>query len=221
MLAIGNARSLKFAVAAVLLWATGNWRATAITLDFSNLVGTEVAFSNGGFSFTSATNGDQFNITGVTGGAGDSVGFDGYLTATDAFTIGSITTNGVIQTAPVSGSAMLHITDSVGTDLVGSVQWVDITTVGVGGILDLSGTINLTGITYPGASSDLNALASAGAAADSVTFQFVPAESLTQLKNTGGQTSYSGTINAVPEPGALSLVCLAVLGLLPFVRFRK
>jgi len=193
-------------------------QAGAITLDFSNLVGTEVSFSGGGFSFTS-TNGYQFAITSVQGGVGDSVGDKGYVNPGGPFTIGAISLIPGGQYAPVTGSGTLHITDSADTDLTGDIQWVDIETFGVSGVLNLNGVLNLTNITYTGASSDLNALAAAGSASDVVTFQFVPPENLMQLKTTGGQTSYSGSITAtIPEPSTVTLVGMALLGVLAFRR---
>jgi hypothetical protein len=197
-----------------------------LTLDFDGLPNALVNFSGGGFTFENATNGYQFVIDGVQGGVGDSVGLDGYVSPGGPFTIGAITIAGPIQSAPVTGTGTLHITDASSTDLTGTIQWLDITTLGVGGILDLQGTVNLTGIAYSGSNNDLGALASAGSASDVVTFQFVPAETLTQLKNTGGATSYSGSItaipgNEVPEPGTVTLVGMGLVSLLAFCHRRK
>jgi PEP-CTERM motif-containing protein len=211
---------LSFCIATVVLCFALSRQAQAITINFSNLDHTSVTFAGGAFSFSS-TNGYQFSITTVNGGVGDSIGLDGYVSPGGPFTIGTITISGPIQTAPVTGTGTLHITDAQNKDLTGSIQWDDITTFGVGGILDLTGTINLTGITYPGTNSDLGTLAAAGSASDVVTFQFVPAQTLTQLKNTGGSTSYSGSIAVVPEPGSVTLVGLGLLGLLAFCRRRK
>ncbi len=191
-----------------------------LTLDFDDLPNALVNFSGGGFTFENATNGYQFVIDGVQGGVGDSVGLEGYVSPGGPFTIGAITIAGPIQSAPVTGTGTLHITDASSTDLTGTIQWLDITTLGVGGILDLQGTVNLTGIAYSGSNNDLGALASAGSASDVVTFQFVPAETLTQLKNTGGVSSYSGTI-VVPEPGTVTLVGIGLMGLLAFCHRRK
>ncbi len=204
-------------IAAGLIGAQPGW---ALTLDFSNLVGTEVVFSGSAFSFTS-TNGYQFAITGVSGGVGDSIGNLGYVTPSGPFTIGTITTIGSIQTAPVTGTGTLHITDSAATDLTGTITWLDVTTYGIGGIINLNGQLNLTGIAYGGTGSDLGALAAAGAASDVVTFQFLPALTLTQLATTGGETSYSGSILAIPEPGSVILVLVGLAGLLAFGRPRR
>lgn len=213
-------------VTALLFSFAVSFQAGAITLNFANLTNTEVSFGSNSFSFTALSNGYQFAITSQSGGIGDSVGLQGYITPGGPFTIGTITTIGAEQTAPVTGTGMLHITDASSIDLTGSVQWLNITTFGVGGILDLTGTINLTGLNYPypGSNNDLGVLAGGGSASDVVSFQFVPAETLTQLATTGGETSYSGSIYTVtpaPEPGTLTLVGMGLAGFLALGRRRK
>ena len=222
-----NVKSFRTRIALVLLASCAciiAQQARAVTLDFSNLAHTSVNFSGGGFSFSS-TNGYQFTITEVDGGTGDAVGLDGYVFAATPFTIGTIIPLGSGQTAPVTGSGTLHITDANNIDLTGTITWIDITTLGVGGILNLNGTVNLNGITYTdsgsGSSSDLAALGVAGAATDVITFQFAAAKTLTQLKSTGGSTSYSGSIDSVPEPGTITLVGMGLVSLLAFRHRRK
>jgi hypothetical protein len=203
-----------------LLLLSLSFQAKAITLDFQGLDGTVINFAtNSTFSFTS-TNGYQFSISSVIGGAGTSVGFNGFLAPGGPFTIGAITTNAGLQSAPVTGTSTLHITDNAATDLTGTINWISIGTVNVLGVLNLSGQVNLTGITYPGANSDLSALAAAGSAEDVVTFQCIPAKDLTTLSTQGGFTSYSGSITAVPEPGVWVLVAMGT-GLGVFLRGRK
>jgi hypothetical protein len=191
------------------------FQARAIDLNYANLPGTAIDFSGGAFTFLSNLSGNQFDITSVTGGTGDSLGLQGYVSG-NPFSIGAITINGAEQTAPVTGTDTLHIVDTLGVNLTGSVQWQSITTIGAGGILDLSGAVDLTDLTYTGNNSDLAALASMGSAADVLTFQFTPAETLTQLKSTGGMTSYSGSIGPVPEPTTMALAGMGLAGLLIF-----
>jgi hypothetical protein len=201
--------SIRSCTATILVLLSLSFQAKAITLDFQGLDGTVISFaSNSTFGFTS-TNGYQFSISSVTGGAGDSVGLNGFVSPGGPFIIGAITTNAGLQSASVTGTSTLHITDNKTNDLTGTINWISIGTINVLGILDLSGQVNLSGITYPvGTNSDLSTLAAAGSASDVVTFQFVPAKDLTVLSTQGGVSSYSGSITAVPEPGAWVLVAM-------------
>jgi len=195
-------------IATVVLLLSLSFQTKAITLDFQGLDGTVINFAtNSTFGFTS-TNGYQFSISSVQGGVGDSVGDNGFLSPGGAFAIGAITITGGLQSAPVTGTSTLHITDNATLDLTGTINRVSIATISVAGVLNLNGQVNLTAITYSGANSDLAALAAAGSGEDVVTFQFVPAKTLTQLTTTGGQTSYSGSITSVPEPGTWVLVAM-------------
>ena len=212
--------TLRFCAATIGLLLCLSFQTKAITLNYQGLDGTVISFtSNSTFGFTS-TNGYQFSISSVAGGIGDSVGLDGFLAPGGPFTIGAVTTNGGLQSAPVTGTSTLHITDNATLDLTGTINWINIGTVNVLGIINLNGQVNLTGITYTGTNSDLQALAAAGSASDVVTFQFVPAKDLTTLKTQGGQTSYSGSITTVPEPGAWVLVAMGT-GLGVFLRGRR
>src|ERR1700722_1632006 len=195
----------------------------AIILNFSDLPGAQIAFSSGSFYFT-PTSAYQFDITSVSNGVGDSVGLDGYVNPGGPFVIGAITSTNItqvippfgsisytLQSAAVTGSSTLIITDTNGLNLTGSVSWDNISSLsspfGSSGTLDLSGTINLTDIQYSGLNSDLGVLAAAGSAVDTVSFQFTSSESLSQLvSSTGEATSYSGSISTqivpVPEPSS-------------------
>ena len=212
--------AVRFCAAIIVLFLSLSLQAKAITLNFQGLDGTVINFStNSTFNFTS-TNGYQFSISSVLGGVGDSVGLNGFVSPGGPFIIGPITIAGGLQSASVTGAGTLHITDAQATDLTGTVNWISIATISVAGVLDLSGQVNLTGITYGGTNSDLRALANAGSGSDVVTFQFVPPQTLTQLTTTGAQTSYSGSINAVPEPGTWILVAMGT-GVGVFLRGRR
>ena len=168
-----------------------------ILLDYSTVPGSRISFAGGGFTFIGDTNGVQFEIDDVIGGSGDAYAFRGYISSAGPFAIGPITPAGLLETAPVTGSGILHITDGV-HEFTGTVQWLDIATVGGGGVLNLTGQVNLTALTYAGASVDLRDLAASVTAQVDLTFQFIPARTLTQLKATGGLTDYSGTILGAP-----------------------
>lgn len=213
-------KNCKFLLAVLATWTTFIASSNAIVLNFDALPGTEVNFpGNGTFNFTS-TNGYQFQITSVSGGVGDSSGLDGYVAPGGPFNIGTITTNGNEEQASVSGTGMLHITDSSSIDLTASIQWDNITTFFTSGTLDLNGTVNLTAIHYTGSNSDLRALMAGGMGSDVITFQFVPAESLSQLATTPNETSYSGSI-AVPEPSSSALILGGLALLYCVFRFRR
>lgn len=212
-------------VAAVTGLALSAASCDAIVLNFANLPGTEINFNDGGFAFTSNGNGDQFDIVSQMGGVGDSIGLDGYIAETGPFMIGSISSQntiiGTIESASVSGAGVFNIVDGSSLNLTGTIQWNNITTFGAAGGLDLTGTVNLTGISYSGSNSDLLALASAGSATDIISFQFASEESLTQLAAANNlYTSYAGTIAAVPEPGTLTLLGAGLSGLFA-LRLRK
>src|SRR5262249_41255707 len=145
-----NVKNCKLLLGVLAAWAALVASSHAIVLNFDALTGTQITFpGNSTFSFTS-TNGYQFGITSVNGGVGDSVGLSGFVTPGGPFTIGTITTNGNEQSAMVSGSGMLHITDASSNDFTASIQWDTITTFGVAGVLDLDGTVNLSNFHYTG-----------------------------------------------------------------------
>src|SRR5260221_2621707 len=220
MVSVKRSAGFRSCVVALLGLLCLSFPAKAITLNFQGLDGTVINFAtNSTFGFTS-TNGYQFYSSSVQGGVGSSVGLNGFLSPGGPFLIGPITITGGLQSAPVTGTSTLHITDNATLDLTGTINWVNIATISVAGVLNLNGQVNLTAITYSGTNSDLVALAAAGAGEDVVTFQFVPPQTLTQLTTTGGQTSYSGSITSVPEPGTWVLVAMGT-GLGVFLRGRK
>jgi hypothetical protein len=208
-------------LASVVFVGAEQSRATLV-IDFSNTTGAALNFSGSSFTFTNGNDGNQFKITGVNDpppNGLDSIGLEGNIIPGGPFVIGAITTNGSIQSAPVTGTGVLTIPDGHGFNLTGTIQWDDIATVGGDGIINLSGQNNLTNIIYAGANRDLTALAAEGPGADSVSFQFVPTQTLTQLATTGGSTSYSGSIFAsqsppFPEPASVGLLGIAAVGML-------
>ena len=190
----------------------------AINLDFGSSPGATLQFAGDGtFSFVDSStgiyNGTDFVInlssSGRTG-SNSAVGLLGHLGGT--FTIGAIS-SGV---APVTGSGPLSITDGANL-FAGTVQWLQIHQAATSGNLNLSGVVNVTGITYGGSNQDLMELAAPGSASAVLSFSFAsPGYSLTQLATTNVTTSYNGdlhTSRSVPDGGTTVLVLGGALGL--------
>lgn len=189
----------------------------AINLDFGSSPGATLNFAGDGtFSFVDSStgiyNGTDFVInlssSGRTG-SNSAVGLLGHLGGT--FTIGAIS-SGV---APVTGSGPLSITDGANL-FAGTVQWLQIHQAATSGNLNLSGVVNVTGITYGGSNQDLMELAAPGSASAVLSFSFAsPGYSLTQLATTNVTTSYNGdlhTSRSVPDGGTTVLVLGGALG---------
>jgi hypothetical protein len=179
----------------------------AVSFDYSSTVGSTIDFDGmTHFTFSPITN--NFRVSN-----GSAANFLGQMTGT--FTIGTITTIGGVSSAPVTGSGtfVIHAPDG---DLSATLTWVDITQNGTGDNLNITGTVNLTGITYTGTNADLVALRNAGNGANVLSFQFVPAVTLAQLRNGPGghSTSFSGTVATLPDGGTtVALLGLALTGL--------
>jgi hypothetical protein len=205
-----NFRNLLASVAFLGLVLTANFSAQAF--DYSSTVGSSILFP-GDATFSFSPGASNFIVT-----SGSASGLFGEITGT--FSIGTITTSGDISTAPVTGIGGFLVHDGAFT-LSASLVWIDITQDGTGGVLNLNGSVNLTGITYGGSNPDLMALASAGSGLNALTFQFVPALSLATLRNGPGpnSTSFSGSV-AVPEPGSAALIVFG-LGVLTAAMVRS
>ena len=179
----------------------------AVSFDYSSTVGSTIVFpGDTTFHFAPATN--NFQVT-----SGSAAGLMGEMTGT--FTIGTITTIGGVSTASVSGSGTFVIHDG-SFDLTATLTWVDITQNGTGDNLNITGTVNLTGISYGGTNADLVALRNAGNGANVLSFQFIPAVTLATLRNGPGShsTSFSGTVATLPDGGTtVALLGLALTGL--------
>ena len=189
----------------------------AINLDFGSSPGAMLHFAGDGtFSFVDSSTGIytgtdfviNLSSSGRTG-SNSAVGLLGHLGGT--FTIGAIS-SGV---APVTGSGPLSITDGANL-FAGTVQWLQIHQAATSGNLNLSGVVNVTGITYGGSNQDLMELAAPGSASAVLSFSFAsPGYSLTQLATTNVTTSYNGdlhTSRSVPDGGTTVLVLGGALG---------
>ncbi len=190
----------------------------AINLDFGSTPGATLRFAGDGtFSFVDSAQGIytgtdfviNLSSSGRTG-SNSAVGLLGHLGGT--FTIGAIS-SGV---ATVTGSGPLSITDGANL-FAGSVQWLQIHQTATSGNLNLSGVVNVTGITYGGSNQDLLELAAPGSASAVLSFSFAsPGYSLTELASTTVTTSYNGdlhTSRSVPDGGATLVILGGALGL--------
>jgi hypothetical protein len=132
---------------------------------------------------------------------------------------GSSTDESASVTGPIGG---LVITDSVGSNLTGNVNWVQISTHDYGGAINAALTVNVSGLTYGGANPDLKDLVLGSPASMDLTFQFSPGETLVDLTSGSGpyQTSYSGSISVIPEPSTLGLLALG-FGALTLLRRKR
>lgn len=157
--------------------------------------------------------------------SGSAAGDQGTIDGT--FEVGTIATVvtpfGPLESAPVSGAGTLTINDGVNL-LQADLTWIDIATFGTAGNINTQGQANLTNFSYAGADPDLLALASAPVGIQTATFQFTGVTSLTQLfttNTTSTQTSFSGSITAVPVPPAVWLFGSGLLGLVGIARRRR
>ncbi len=177
------------------------------------------------FGYTSYYVGSQWTITSVFGGNGSADGSLGSV-YNGPFNYGPITISpdGMDQTANVTGPlGQLVITDINQQNLTGTVNWIQVATHDDAGSLNAALTVNVTGLSYGGNISDLQALAANGVAGMDLTFQFSPGKTLTDLSSGSGpyETSFSGSISPVPEPTSLALGGLAGLGILFLRRWKK
>jgi hypothetical protein len=204
-------------VAGALGVGLSSQQAQAIVLDFSSDIGSSIRFNGNtdSFMFNQGLSGYDFMVTLAHDGFGDSLGLKGNISGD--FTIGSISSNGPTQSAPVTSvGGVISIFDGT-TSLTADIAWIDIFTNGTIGGLNAGGTVNVTNFSYGGSNNDLTSLATLGMGSGiaALSFQFVPSQSLTTLTANGTttSTSYSGSIGnsaatSVPDGGST----LALLG---------
>jgi len=213
--------------------------AIAVTLDYSNISGSELVFNPlddcggigtvGCFEFLPwlpppSTNPPNLQITSST--TGSASGLFGTISGT--FGVGPITGTGFIptvETATVSGTGTLTIYDGPNPVLTAVLTLENIFTFQAGGGINFAGATNLSSIAYGGTNADLLALANAngGNGLQTVSFQFDVPTSLHDLFDGTEETptSFSGSISAVPIPAAVWLFGSGLLGLLGISRKMK
>ena len=185
----------------------------AVDLDFSSLGSSlfiSTAHNYGDLGFSTPASGFNFQIADSSL-AGLS-GLDGTLSG--FFEIGQVTSVAGFEEAPVLGTGGFSIADGKGGLLTGSLTWGTITQLGAIGGLNSFDEVNLSDFSYSGSNPSLQTLAADESARVTLSFQFLPGKQLDTVEiGEAPQTStFSGTLVAVPEPGATA----ALIGILVF-----
>jgi hypothetical protein len=140
------------------------------------------------------------------------------------FSYGPITVAGPEQSALLLGPlGALDIKDGLGFDVTGNVDWIQINTFNYSGALNAALVVNISGLSYGGVNPDLQSLVAGGSGQVTLTFQFSPGETLSQLSSGSSPftTSYSGSISPTPEPTTVGLLLLGLGGVITARVFRK
>jgi hypothetical protein len=202
-------------------------------LNFSSSPGSTIQFNGGAqsFQFNSSTfsgfgnvyNGTQWFVGSENGGTGSAIGLFGSV-GNGPFSYGPITVAGPEQSALLLGPlGALDIKDGLGFDVTGNVDWVQINTFNFSGALNAALVVNISDLSYAGSNADLQSLVAGGSGQVTLTFQFSPGETLSQLSSGSSPftTSYSGSISPTPEPTTVGLLLLGLGGVITARVFRK
>ncbi len=199
------------------------------SLGFEGVPGSTIQFNGSAHSFQLNNNlaGQQWQIGYVEGGVGEGNGgawdLYGWFTG-GPWSYGSVTVNGALQTATVTTpGGSFKIADGTGQFAVGNVSWVQVATLSkAGGVINADAAVNMTGLSYAGENPDLLSLVNSGLGSITLSFQFNPGKTLSQLNSGSGPylTSYSGSLAPVPIPEAGTVLAgLGAVGLMLW-RFR-
>jgi hypothetical protein len=168
-----------------------------------------------GFDFAVAScSGCVTNLNGLFGNIDDpAAGF---------FQMGAISTIGAVQTASVTGTGKISITDSSNHKFSGDLTWIDITSIGTQDGFNTNGSVNVTNLSYAGTNADLLALLNAKTGIATLTFTFTTAHNLTTLKGGNFTDAFTGTYApAVPEPTFYALFGVGLAGAIWFNKRQK
>jgi hypothetical protein len=228
-----SAWPLAMTLVALLGACSGTGARADLILNLACDVGASIEFEGSGTGatiiFDNNKSGTGFHVTSSTG-VEDSVGLHGTIGGSFSYTKASITHVGPWQDAPATvTNGVFTITDAAHHSLIGAITGLDLATLGTGGALNVSGGINLSNVVYSGTNADLKKIrdqAEYGGGVLAITFQFLPARSLTALtaKNSDFKTSYSGSLltQSIPEPSAGLLAGTGILCLLGYgLRWRR
>lgn len=168
----------------------------------------------------------DFTVTHSTDGTMN--GLQGSIT-TAGYTVGAITTMGSTQYAPVSGTGVFAISDGTNS-LTADLSFAEVFTVSTAVGLSYGTSVNISNFAYSGSNAGLQRVAASAITADpspvvSVSAQFVPPRSLTQLMMKGSErsTSYSGSFYSaapIPEPSTYAMLAVG-LGMVGFSLARS
>jgi hypothetical protein len=202
-----------------------------LSLNFASTPGSTIQFNgtNNTFQFNSSIipgplSGSQWQIGSESGGVGSAVGLLGVVN-NSPFSYGPISSPFPgLQIATVIGPlGALAISDGVGNFLTGTVAWIELDSYVYAGGINPQLVVNLTGLAYGGSNPDLQTLVADSPASMDLTFQFAPGMTLSALSTGSGpyDTSYSGSLSAVPEPATVGCFLLGLSVLACARRFRK
>ncbi|AGA29598.1 PEP-CTERM domain protein [Singulisphaera acidiphila] len=171
-----------------------------------------------------------FYIAASDGGVGDAFLKTGYFSG-PGFTYTSVQTAALGEKADLTGAGnTLVLSDGAGGTLTATIVGLQIETQGILGHINLTGKVNLSGVTYTGYSGAGNQdflqlvteASPPGGGIAGITFSFGAGTTLSKLLdptqlNGAGQRSrpYTGSLSTVPEPGSMALAFsgVAMLGL--------
>lgn len=169
----------------------------------------------------------DFTVTHSTDGSLN--GLQGSIT-TAGYSVGMISTLGALEYAPLTGEGVFSIDDGMDT-LTAKLTFTDIISIKSTIGLSFTSAVNISDFSYSGANAGLKRVAaSAMVTADpspivSLSAQFTPARSLTDLMKQGSEksTSYSGSFYSsapIPEPSTYAMLAVG-LGMVGFSLARS
>lgn len=191
----------------------------------SNVQNATIRFvgTNNLISFIAGIGGADFKVTdgnspSLIGTTGD---FSGSWQVSNTI-ITTPTPFGPMQMAAVTGTGGFSIVFGGGT-FSGDLTWDTVSSFGTLVGLNLSGIGNLVNMSYTGTDPYLAGLASQDEASVTLSAQFTPARTLTELTANGRtfNASYSFAVYAVPEPSTYALIGAGLVGVGLSLRGRR